>query len=195
MFGRRGNRANHYMSHYYPHFNTNMGTGWDVANWRQMQHHYYPNPLGNMGSFTNPYHHSPLIGNSNFNHNGYPSFAPQPFPNSQFPSNGVPMQPYSAPIGKNNYSQHIFDNPLEPEYDQQSGSSYHPYFSNSYMNPYPKQSIMPKQPSGFNSILNSFKTQNGSIDVNKMMNTAGQMLSAVNQVSSLVKGLGGIIKI
>ncbi|AEH53575.1 conserved hypothetical protein [Heyndrickxia coagulans 2-6] len=40
--------------------------------------------------------------------------------------------------------------------------------------------------------MNSFKSQDGSIDFNKMVNTAGQMINAINQVSSMVKGLGGL---
>jgi len=62
------------------------------------------------------------------------------------------------------------------------------------MNPYPKQSFIPKQPSGVQSIMNSFKAQDGSLDLNKMVDTAGQMMSAVTQVSSMVKGIGGIFK-
>ena len=63
------------------------------------------------------------------------------------------------------------------------------------MNPYPKQNAMPKQPGGMQSFINSFKSQDGSVDFNKMVNTAGQMMNAVTQVSSLVKGLGGIFKV
>jgi hypothetical protein len=63
------------------------------------------------------------------------------------------------------------------------------------MNPYPKQSFIPKQPSGVQSIMNSFKTQDGTFDFNKVMDTAGNMINAVSQVSSMVKGLGGIIKV
>jgi hypothetical protein len=54
---------------------------------------------------------------------------------------------------------------------------------------------MPKQPGGMNSLMNSFKSQDGSVDFNKMMNTAGQMMNAVTQVTSLVKGLGGMFKV
>jgi hypothetical protein len=42
--------------------------------------------------------------------------------------------------------------------------------------------------------MNSFKSQDGTVDVNKMVNTAGQMVNAVTQVSSIVKGIGGIFK-
>ena len=62
------------------------------------------------------------------------------------------------------------------------------------MNPYPKQNGNIKQPGGVQSILNSFKSQDGTVDVNKMVNTAGQMMNAVSQVSSIVKGFGGMFK-
>jgi hypothetical protein len=55
--------------------------------------------------------------------------------------------------------------------------------------------MLPKQPGGMNSLMNSFKSQDGSVDFNKMMNTAGQMMNAVTQVTSLVKGLGGMFKV
>lgn len=63
------------------------------------------------------------------------------------------------------------------------------------MNPYPKTNLMPKQPGGMQSLVNSFKSQDGSVDFNKMVNTAGQMMNAVSQMTSLVKGLGGIFKV
>ncbi len=63
-------------------------------------------------------------------------------------------------------------------------------------NPYPKQSFMQKnQGSNFSSVLNQFKTQEGSIDFNKMIDTAGMMLNSMNQVSNLVKGVGSIFKV
>jgi hypothetical protein len=40
----------------------------------------------------------------------------------------------------------------------------------------------------FSGILSQFKKTNGQFDFNKMMDTTGQMVSAVNQVGSLVKG-------
>ncbi|QJX62722.1 hypothetical protein HLK66_14400 [Niallia circulans] len=45
------------------------------------------------------------------------------------------------------------------------------------------------------SIMNSFKSQDGSLDFNKMMDTAGMMMNAMNQVTGLVKGVGGIFKV
>ncbi|WP_430755266.1 YppG family protein [Niallia circulans] len=43
--------------------------------------------------------------------------------------------------------------------------------------------------------MNSFKSQDGSLDFNKMMDTAGMMMNAMNQVTGLVKGVGGIFKV
>ncbi|MFB9988614.1 YppG family protein [Bacillus benzoevorans] len=90
-------------------------------------------------------------------------------------------------------AQHVFQNPLNPS----TQNAVHPQQqmgSNPYMNPYPKGSVMAKQPSGMKTVLNSFKSQDGSLDINKMVDTAGQMINAVSQVSSVVKGFGGMFK-
>lgn len=95
------------------------------------------------------------------------------------------------------YSQNVFQNPLQPNEDLQP-SVYPNQYSNSANfnpNPYPNQKFMPKQPTGIQSMMNSFKAQDGSVDINKMVNTAGQMMNAVSQVSSMVKGLGGVFKV
>ena len=110
----------------------------------------------------------------------------QPVPMSQNMS--MPNQYYSQKD-----SQFLFQNPLQPK-DEMMPKPYMPMNGYPMMNPYPKQSFIPKQPSGMQSLMNSFKSQDGSVDFNKMMNTAGQMVNAVTQVSSLVKGFGGIFK-
>lgn len=94
-------------------------------------------------------------------------------------------------------SQFLFQNPLQPQEDLYPNQQPYPPYMNGFpgLNPYPKQTFIPKQPNGMQSLMNSFKSQDGSIDFNKMMNTAGQMMNAVNQVSSLVKGLGGLFKV
>jgi hypothetical protein len=103
-------------------------------------------------------------------------------------------QPYQTADPKSNYSKMLFQNPLQPEDDPIYG-----YYSQQAdyqnYNPYPQYAFMPKQPSGLQSIMNSFKSQEGNLDINKMVDTAGQMMNAVNQVSSLVKGLGGMFKV
>lgn len=119
-----------------------------------------------------------------------------------YPSFGANVQPsqvhqYSQMASGHyppNDAQFLFQNPLQPQDEPVSN----PYLNqmNGYptMNPYPKQSGMIKQPGGIQSLMNSFKSQDGTVDINKMVNTAGQMVNAVSQVSSLVKGLGGIFK-
>lgn len=90
-------------------------------------------------------------------------------------------------------TQHVFQNPLNPS----GQNAVHPQQQMGgipYMNPYPKGSAMAKQPSGMKTVLNSFKAQDGSLDINKMVDTAGQMINAVSQVSSVVKGFGGMFK-
>lgn len=121
------------------------------------------------------------------------------------------QQPYNSPQmgsgwqgqgGQNGYgqqpnvSQLLFENPLQSQTENPYGG-YYPQQEMPYqnMNPYPQQAFLPKQPGGFQSIMNSFKSQDGNLDLNKMVDTAGQMMSAVTQVSSMVKGLGGILKV
>lgn len=105
-----------------------------------------------------------------------------------------PQQLQNAP--NNSFSQSLFQNPLNTQEDyygnNQQTVPLNPY---PYMHPYPKASFLMKQPQGMKSVLNSFKSQDGSLDINKMVDTAGQMMNAVTQVSSVVKGLSGMLKI
>ncbi|MTH52124.1 spore coat protein [Bacillus mangrovi] len=64
-----------------------------------------------------------------------------------------------------------------------------------YPYPYPKNGpFQPQQSNGMQTMLSQFKKPNGQYDYNKMMDTAGQMMSAVNQMSSLFKGVTGFLK-
>jgi YppG-like protein len=114
--------------------------------------------------------------------------------NPLHPSYGS-YQNYANPHkGQQSFSHMIFQNPLQPvedSYPQPYSQQMNPYPT---ANPYPKLQYMEKKPAGFQSIMNSFKAQDGTIDFNKMINTAGQMMNAVTQVSSMVKGLGGMFK-
>ncbi|RFU66071.1 hypothetical protein D0466_06360 [Peribacillus glennii] len=113
----------------------------------------------------------------------FPShFLPEQHMNMQYPPAAHPQQP-----NKNN-GLNPFENPLQPVQKR-------PPVQQAFANPYPSQQFMKKQPSGIQSVLNQFKTQDGSIDINKMMNTAGQMMSTFSQVSSIVKGFGGKLKV
>lgn len=62
------------------------------------------------------------------------------------------------------------------------------------MNPYPLPRPQKQQPSQFKSVLSQFKKTNGQYDFNKMFDTAGKMMSTMNQVGSLAKGFTSIFK-
>ncbi|WP_251025246.1 MULTISPECIES: YppG family protein [unclassified Bacillus (in: firmicutes)] len=149
--------------------------------------------------FMYPYHHQDTGGYMTPYHDPYQQAAYHPFqpvpqqamPVGAYPGNSV-MQPmaHMQPLQSNLQPQAFspFANPLQPaKRPPQSQQQAH--------NPYPKQQFMQKpQPSGFKSVMNQFKTQDGSMDITKMMNTAGQMMNTVSQVSSMVKGVGGFFK-
>ncbi len=119
---------------------------------------------------------------------GYQPFSAQNYQSGLMDQN-MPNQYFSQKD-----SQFLFQNPLQPK-EEMIPKPYMQMNNYPMMNPYPKQSFIPKQPSGMQSLMNSFKSQDGSVDFNKMMNTAGQMMNAVTQVSSLVKGVGSIFKV
>ncbi|WP_170007434.1 YppG family protein [Bacillus fonticola] len=66
-----------------------------------------------------------------------------------------------------------------------------------YLHPYPpyNQPQQANKGGGKGGLMSSFKNQEGTVDFNKMMDTAGQMMNAMNQVSGMVKGLGGMFKV
>ncbi len=130
------------------------------------------------------------------------SFPEQPMTIGTNPGSTIPQsyqqqyqQPYQQQYQQPYFSQpqsaqpfNPFDNPLQPQVKRPPQQQ--------YANPYPQQQFMQKtQPSGFKSVLNQFKTQDGSVDVTKMMNTAGQMVNTFSQMSSVVKGVGGLFKL
>ncbi|WP_235714591.1 YppG family protein [Neobacillus dielmonensis] len=158
-----------------------IGQAWNPpSEFRQQTYPYYPQVAAN--------------GWMNLQQYPYPSQVAQPFFQNHQPGFGTPYVGMSGQPYTQKDSQFLFQNPLQPKEESYS----QPYMQmNGYgiMNPYPKQSFIPKQPSGVQSLMNSFKSQDGSIDFNKMINTAGQMVNAVSQVSSLVKGFGGMFKV
>jgi hypothetical protein len=42
--------------------------------------------------------------------------------------------------------------------------------------------------------MSQFKNEDGAYDINKMMNTMGQMINTMNQVGGMLKGLVGTFK-
>jgi YppG-like protein len=157
-----------------------------------------------------PYHSNKFI-NSEIRQHPYPVMQGMngvqqqnwdPYMNPYFTQNNQPIQGYPQqqsmfqPSTNTPYSQMVFQNPLQPP--EESYAQKQPYMQPNnypYMNPYPKGSFITKPPSGVKTVLNSFKAQDGSLDINKMVDTAGQMINAVSQVSSVVKGFGGMFKV
>jgi hypothetical protein len=144
------------------------------------------------GAFPFPF--PPPEGNQSWYHNQYPMQM-----NADYFPNAYPMNQNQLYSGRPNsmnqgFSQSVFQNPLQPV--EQPYPQYYPQqFQNGVsFNQYPNHAVMPKQPNGMKTIMNSFKAQDGSVDINKMVNTAGQMMNAVTQVSSMIKGLGGMLK-
>jgi len=137
-----------------------------------------------------PYH-TPLpnhVWDSFQSQNPYPTNGVHAFGPTYQPEYGFPSMNYSQQDG-----QFLFHNPLQPN-DEPIPQSYMPLNGYQSLNPYPQHNLIPKQPGGMKTFMNSFKAQDGSVDFNKMINTAGQMVNAVSQVTSLVKGFGGIFK-
>ncbi|CAH0345500.1 YppG family protein [Bacillus sp. CECT 9360] len=114
---------------------------------------------------------------------------PPPY-NMPVPPMPYTPNPFQQPPKKIN-SFNPFENPLQPiQKRPPAGGPQH------FANPYPKQQFMKKpHPSGLQSVLNQFKLQDGSMDINKMMNTAGQMMNTFGQVSAMVKGFGDKLKV
>jgi hypothetical protein len=141
--------------------------------------HYYTVP---------PVPYSPPILFPSGQHWGYnrPPMMPN-IPNYGMTALGTQPHVPSQPL-----HEQIFQNPLQP--DDEWTYSYEPMDGPQYANPYPIGGFVKPPPSGFQSVLKSFKSQDGTFDLNKVMNTTGQMMNAVSQFSSLVKGFGSIFK-
>ncbi|RCW73041.1 YppG family protein [Saliterribacillus persicus] len=85
-----------------------------------------------------------------------------------------------------------------PGYPQQIHSPYHSYqqypvapFSNPYHQSYP-QSMQQKQ--AVSNFITVFQDENGQIDIDKVLDTIGQLNATYQQISPVVKSFGNIIK-
>lgn len=207
MFGRKINRASHFQP--YGHWNQFSSSdpfylGMNGQHYmRQQPIHDYQGSSGQWNPYYAPYgvtFQQPYPGQYPMK-DAQPNFVPNPYlmqdAQSSYSPNPYPLQGYESHYYPAQASQNpsIFQNPLESEDYGTNSKQQQPVPPYPYMNPYPKQSFIPKQPSGVQTIMNSFKAQDGSLDLNKMVDTAGQMMNAVTQVSSMVKGLGGIFKV
>ncbi|MED4462833.1 YppG family protein [Metabacillus fastidiosus] len=116
-----------------------------------------------------------------------------------------PYPYYKRPVVQNGYMPYFgnnFGQPYHPyEQYQPINAAYQPYSSGTgqmdfpYANPYPKRPHVAKQqPSGIQTVMSQFKKKDGQYDINKMMDTAGQVMSAANQMGSLFKGVTSMFK-
>ncbi|ATH92129.1 hypothetical protein ACH95_07620 [Bacillus glycinifermentans] len=140
--------------------------------------------------FSNQHPYYPAYPHSHMN----PPYQPVPSYYSQEPAQytqpaGHGYQPspaYHQPVG-----QHI--DPF-PAYQQPVHYHMQQVHAFPYPNPYPLPRPNLHQPSQFQSFMSQFKKKNGQFDFSKMMDTAGQMVSTVNQVGALAKGFIGFFK-
>lgn len=102
---------------------------------------------------------------------GMPNFPMAPSPYSPYAGGGFPFQ-YPAPSST-----------IQPQQPSLAGLQFPQGFTGG------------QQPIVMKSLLNQFKKKDGTYDINKMMDTAGQMMQAVNQVNALVKGLTSTFKV
>ena len=117
------------------------------------------------------------------------------FPQNYYP-NAWPQYYGQQPMGNNYQQGSQFTVPNQ----MYSNVPYPTPYSmlNQYPTPYPLQQNQFSQPgtsSGVQSIMAQFKNKDGSYNIDKMMNTAGQMIGAVNQISSMVQGLSKTFKV
>ncbi|WP_223152205.1 YppG family protein [Bacillus sp. 1021] len=135
--------------------------------YQQPAGYFYPQPNQQQMQPLQPQPYPQQIQQPPYHQQG--QFPPQFYPNQEY---GHMQQPYT---------------PAPPQAGMPGGP---PGFVNPYPVPRPNQ----QQPSQFSGILSQFKKTNGQFDFNKMIDTTGQMVSAVNQVGSLVKGFTSIFK-
>lgn len=153
--------------------------------------------MRNQGPSLYPAPHQAQFGVPNWNNTPYPlQMQMNPYPNVDQnhlnSTNSYAGHPYMM---NQVLSQTVLQNPL-----QVPDEPYPAYYPQQMQGPttinqYPNPAMMPKQTGGISNIMNSFKSQDGSMDINKMVNTAGQMINAVSQVKSMVQGLGGMLKV
>ncbi len=87
-----------------------------------------------------------------------------------------PYMPFQQPIQWNANAQNSVSYPLQsPQWNTANHLAFYPQ---------PTPLSEPMQP----SILSQFKGTNGTYDINKMMNTMGQMVNTFNQISGVFKG-------
>ncbi|MGQ4664329.1 YppG family protein [Metabacillus halosaccharovorans] len=127
----------------------------------------------------------------------------QTFPYYEHQPVGYQNQQYINPMlsQAHSFHQNGYQQPFQSYQQPYGNGSYNGNVENTFMNypyptPYPKPLPYFKQPqpSGFQNVLSQFKKSDGQLDFNKMMDTAGQMMNAVNQMGGLFKGVTSMFK-
>ncbi len=101
----------------------------------------------------------------------------------QMPSAYQVQQQIPQPMQQQMLQQPTFYPPNRPLAQQLGGMG--PSF------PYPKQTQGQKSTSQIPNIFSQFKSADGNYDINKMINTAGTAVNTMNQITGLIKQMGG----
>jgi hypothetical protein len=144
-----------------------------------------------------PIHPSFIQNNQPFNQNNQPFNQNNPPNNQPFNQNNPPN---NQPFNQNNPPFMNSNGGISPV--NQYGPYYSPMTANQSFGPNTppnassasKNYGSPFQKAPSNYLLQSFKSENGSMDYQKMMNTAGQFMGTMSQIQSMFKGIGSVFK-
>ncbi|MRH43639.1 hypothetical protein GH741_13255 [Aquibacillus halophilus] len=120
------------------------------------------------------------------NYNYMQSF---PYPEQPPQNQNIGMiQGNDAPISVSPY--HYFAKPLQPiEQPVQQAQHW-----NTNYQPVPNAPKQPLNQPPTKGLISYFQDSNGQVDIDKMLNTVGQMANTYHQVSPIVKGIGSFVK-
>ncbi|SDM87185.1 YppG family protein [Sediminibacillus halophilus] len=114
----------------------------------------------------------------------YPDYGYQPYGAYQQPGQPSQLHPFMKP------TQNAGIPPAGPPYNQ--------FMKPPHPSPWPQQN--PSSPGGpfgqapGGGFIHYFQDKNGQMDIDKMLNTVGQMATTFQQVAPLFKGFGSFIK-
>ncbi|WP_157796231.1 YppG family protein [Bacillus xiapuensis] len=110
----------------------------------------------------------------------------QPYPYEYYPQLQAHPYFYPQPADQSSFAGSLFDHPLYTMHQPQQ--PYMPFSAPSAPN-------MNKPPASGNMFIKSFQNEDGSFNMNKALDTAGLMMNTVSQLSSIVKGVSGWLKV
>lgn len=107
-------------------------------------------------------------------------------------SNQSPFEYYSKPSQPENWPYVMPQQSNDYPYEQQDPY----YFQQQQLDPYYfQQQQQQQQQNQGPGILAQFQTQEGQMDVQKMLSTVGQLANTVQQVSPVIKEIGAMIRV